>query len=276
MSDLIHCITNPISINLCANAVLSLKARPIMAEHPLEVKEITATASALLLNFGNISDTRMEAMKISFSEALEKEIPVVIDAVGVACSRLRRDFFFQLIEKYKGTKGTVLEGTGAKGTVLVKGNYAEIKALSDNSYSASGVDTDEELKDKTVIELAKELSKELGVLVLASGKRDIVTDGDYVLLNDSGHPMMGEITGTGCVLGAICATFLARQDSLESVSKACSFFGIAGERAYESLSAKTAIVGTGSFQTALLDELCFEDATCKKDSACDILASGTD
>ena len=42
-SPLIHCITNPISMNLCANGILALGARPIMAEHPLEVEEITRT-----------------------------------------------------------------------------------------------------------------------------------------------------------------------------------------------------------------------------------------
>lgn len=56
---LIHCITNPISIHACANAVLALGARPIMAEHPKEVAQITATAGALMLNLGNITDVRM-------------------------------------------------------------------------------------------------------------------------------------------------------------------------------------------------------------------------
>ena len=45
---LIHCITNPISINQCANAVLATGGRPIMAEHPKEVREITGSAQALL------------------------------------------------------------------------------------------------------------------------------------------------------------------------------------------------------------------------------------
>ena len=31
-APLIHCITNPISINDCANVVLALGAKPIMAE----------------------------------------------------------------------------------------------------------------------------------------------------------------------------------------------------------------------------------------------------
>ena len=66
---LIHCITNPISINQTANAVLALGAKPIMAEHPLEVEEITKTASALLINLGNISDVRMTSMKISLKAA---------------------------------------------------------------------------------------------------------------------------------------------------------------------------------------------------------------
>ena len=60
---LIHCITNPISINQTANAVLALGAKPIMAEHPLEVEEITKTASALLLNTGNIHEDLAQSRK---------------------------------------------------------------------------------------------------------------------------------------------------------------------------------------------------------------------
>ena len=81
---LIHCITNPIAIHQSANAVLALGARPIMAEHPEEVSEITGTAQGLLMNLGNITDVRMESMKRSFETAREEKLPVVLDAVGVA------------------------------------------------------------------------------------------------------------------------------------------------------------------------------------------------
>ena len=64
-APLIHCITNPISINQCANAILAVGARPIMAEHPKEVREITDSARALMLNLGNITDARMTSMEIS-------------------------------------------------------------------------------------------------------------------------------------------------------------------------------------------------------------------
>ena len=49
-APLIHCITNPISINDCANTVLLTGAKPIMAEHPDEVAGITAIAGALAVN----------------------------------------------------------------------------------------------------------------------------------------------------------------------------------------------------------------------------------
>ena len=114
---LIHCITNPISINQCANGILAIGARPMMAEHPKEVREITETAGALMLNLGNITDARMESMKISMLTAKEKNLPVMLDAVGIACSKLRRDYIAELLEINIPT--------------VIKGNYSEITAKID-------------------------------------------------------------------------------------------------------------------------------------------------
>ena len=66
---LIHCITNPISINQCANTILAVGAKPIMAEHPKEVSDITDNADALMINLGNITDARMESIMISVDVA---------------------------------------------------------------------------------------------------------------------------------------------------------------------------------------------------------------
>ena len=86
-SPLIHAITNPISINDCANVTLAAGARPIMAEHPDEVEEITQKSDALAINLGNITDIRMKSMKISCRTAATNKIPVVIDPVGAAASK---------------------------------------------------------------------------------------------------------------------------------------------------------------------------------------------
>ena len=87
-APLIHCITNPISINDCANVVLALGAKPIMAEHPKEVHEITALAKALAVNLGNITDARAESIFISGGVAKNAQIPCVIDVVGARNSIL--------------------------------------------------------------------------------------------------------------------------------------------------------------------------------------------
>ena len=40
----IHCITNAVTVNDCANILLAAGASPTMAHHPLEVEEITEGA----------------------------------------------------------------------------------------------------------------------------------------------------------------------------------------------------------------------------------------
>ena len=264
MSDLIHCITNPISMMQCANAVLALGAKPMMAEHPQEVAEITATASALLLNLGNISDVRMESMRISFGVAMEKGIPVVIDAVGVSCSKLRREFVEELLRDYTTGLESEREQKTNQSFLLLKGNYSEILALRDLGYTSKGVDAEQGLAIENVIDAAKTLANQHSCLVLASGEADVITDGKEIALVHNGHPTMSSITGTGCMQGGICATYLAREASMDSVVDACACLGIAGEVAVDRLSSNADVgelgrYGCGSYLIALLDALSLMD-----------------
>ena len=183
-------------------------------------------ASALLINTGNISDSRMEAMKISYRVAIEKDIPVVIDAVGVACSKLRRDFVLGLLNE------------NSQGFLVIKGNYSEIKALALESYKGKGVDADESLEVNDIKSIAERLSEDYNAVILASGAKDIIADKQQIYLVSNGNSMMGQITGTGCMLGVICATFLSGKAEVESVIKACGFFGVAGEKANKKRSKK--------------------------------------
>ena len=119
-APLIHCITNPISIHDCANMILAVGARPIMAEHPEEVEEITEVSSALMLNLGNITDARIISMQRALSTANRKNIPVLLDLVGVTCSQLRRSFAKQLLS----------QGVFS----VIKGNISEILAAAELPY----------------------------------------------------------------------------------------------------------------------------------------------
>jgi len=235
---LIHCITNPIAMNQSANAVLAIGGRPVMAEHPKEVSEITETADALLLNFGHISDIKIQSMKISIKAANKKGIPVVVDVCGCACSKLRLDFFKELMD----------EGSAD----VIKGNYSEILALFDQSYKGSGVDADDSLDQNRVETAAKYLAEQYDSMVLATGKADILAKkgGDISHIKE-GDPQMASVTGTGCMLGAIIATALALDNSQDSVEKAVSFFGKCGEKARTDK-------GSGTFMVNLLDALSTE------------------
>lgn len=233
-SPLIHCITNPISINQCANAVLAVGARPIMAEHPAEVEEITATARALMLNLGNITDARMESMRLSARTAQNRHIPVLLDAVGVACSRLRRGYIRKLLQ----------EATPA----VIKGNYSEIHALYRENYCSSGVDADAALDVQTLDRTAMELARAYHTVILASGRVDIITDGKRLVHVKNGNPQLSGITGTGCMLGALTAAYLSVQPDMDAAVTACVVLGICGQLAETDR-------GSGSFQVNLVDKL---------------------
>ncbi|MBR5543261.1 MAG: hydroxyethylthiazole kinase [Oscillospiraceae bacterium] len=229
-SPLIHAITNPISINQCANAVLAVGAKPIMAEHPEEVGEITKRADALLLNLGNITDTRVKSMLISVEMARQENIPVVVDVVGVSCSTFRKRFAKELIEK-----GNLS---------IIKGNYSEIKALFEEIYTSRGVDCETEMDE----DIVKKLSQKFGAIVLASGKTDIVSDGKKLITVNNGTAELAKVTGTGCMLGILCACYLSVCDDICAALSACTVLGICGERS------KTK-KGGGSFFVNLMDNL---------------------
>lgn len=229
---LIHCITNPISINQCANVILAVSAKPIMAEHPCEVCEITATSDALLLNLGNITDVRIKSMKRSVKTANKIGIPVVLDAVGAACSRIRRKLARRLISKYS--------------IDIVKGNYSEIYALYSDTYTGVGVDGDENLNCTRIAEVSKQLAQKYRCVILASGKTDIITDGESVYFLRNGTPQMSQVTGTGCMLGAVCTALCASGDTFLSAILACAVMTICAERVCSP---------SGSFTAKLIDEI---------------------
>ena len=234
-SPLIHCITNPIAMNQSANAVLALGAKPIMAEHPLEVKEITETAAALLLNFGNISDSRMEAMKLSIQTANKNKIPVVMDVVGVACSNLRLNFFNKIMENGKCS--------------VIKGNYSEILALYDCNHRSCGVDARAGIHIDDVKNAIIHLSEKFNAIILGTGEVDLIGFGEKIVQVTGGCSQLSTVTGTGCMLGAIIATYLAYENTFDSVEKACSFFKECGVRA------QTEKNHSGTFMVNLMDAI---------------------
>lgn len=238
-APLIHYITHAIVMNDCANVMLGLGAKPIMAEHPLEVEEITSLSKALGINLGNISDSRMMAMERSARQAYEKEIPWCIDLVGVGCSTLRKNFAIDLIQKYKPQ--------------VIKGNMSEIKAISGAESHAYGIDVGvlDEVREEKLFECAEwlqEFAKKVGAVIVVTGAIDLISDSCTTYAIYNGCPLLARLTGTGCMLTGMIATYLAEGEALESSVLATLMMGIAGELA-------SGAKGNGSFKISLLDEL---------------------
>lgn len=241
-APLIHCITNPISINDCANAVLALGAKPIMAEHPKEVCGITAIAKALAVNLGNITDARAESIMLSGHQARAMEIPSVIDVVGTACSPFR----MELAQRF------IRECTPA----VVKGNLSEVKAIAGADYEAKGIDAgihdmvssanQRGLHEAAV--LVKNYAASIHAVVMASGAVDIISDGRTVYFVENGAAELAKVTGTGCMLNVITGTYLSVTEPLIAAVLSAVTLGICGETADSSH-------GTGSYRTELMDAL---------------------
>ena len=97
-------------------------------------------------------------------------------------------------------------------------------------------------------------------MVLVSGARDYVTDGDTLWYNDGGDPRQTRVTACGCALSALVAAFCAVAPPLDAAASASWLMKQAGAYA-----ARTT-VGMGVFAAALLDALS-HDAPCLQEQA---------
>ena len=60
---LTHCITNSVTINDCANAVLAIGGSPFMAEDAEELEEVVTIADVLVINIGKLSKEQIKSIK---------------------------------------------------------------------------------------------------------------------------------------------------------------------------------------------------------------------
>jgi hydroxyethylthiazole kinase len=230
----VHAITNFVTADDVAGVLRAIGGRPIMAVSGEEVCEIVAQADALLLNLGTPTPERIEAMLMAGREANRLHKPVVFDPVGAGSSRFRMDSCGRILSELK--------------LALIKGNPAEIGVLAGMGGRLRGVDAVSGPAD--LRQSAAVLSNKSGAAVVVTGSQDIVVDGEQAMAIENGHPIMAEVIGTGCMLGAIIAAFLAvAEGRMRAASAALVCFGIAGQRAAARAE------GIGTFKAAFLDSL---------------------
>lgn len=244
---LVHCITNTVTVNDCANALLAVGAAPVMADDSGEAAEIAALANAVVLNIGTLNAVTIPSMFLAGKSAAALGRPVVLDPVGAGASRLRTE--------------TALRLVGEIPFAVIRGNASEIKTLCAGSGTTRGVDADERDLDAGGLEalsaMAGGLARKTGAVVAVTGPTDILSDGKRFVAVRNGHPLMSRITGSGCMLSAVIGGFCGASPErlFEAVAAALCTLGLAGERAAQ----RAESLGTGSFRTALIDSLSLMD-----------------
>lgn len=243
---LVHCITNYVTVNDCANALLACGASPIMADDEDEVEEITTLCSALDINIGTLNKRTVNAMFKAGKRANELKHPVILDPVGVGASSLRTSTALKLISKIDFS--------------VIRGNMSEIRALANGFGTTQGVDAD--VKDIVTesnfsesIDFVKQLSSKLNSVIAATGEIDIVADSKKAYVIRNGVPMLQNITGSGCMLSAITAAYCAANpfNILEAAATSVAMMGISGEIAYKKTMENKG--GNGLFCAYLIDEI---------------------
>ena len=230
----VHAITNTITASDVADVLRAIGARPIMAVAAEEVEEIVSRADALVLNLGTPTPERVKAMVLAGHQANSLGKPVVFDPVGVTASRFRFDSAQRILAELR--------------FAVIKGNRAEIGRLAGMEGELRGLDAVQGPAD--LLAAADELSMKSGAVVAVSGEQDLIAGDGRVLVVANGHPLMGRITGTGCMLAAVIAACTAVEpDAMVATVAAVACFGLAGERAGHQG------VGPGGFKSALIDSI---------------------
>lgn len=234
---LVEAITNYVTINDCANILLSLGASPAMCESADEAYEFTKLAQATYLNIGSLTKEQELAMLQSIKAAKEVDIPVILDPVG--CGAIPRRITF--INKLRSF-GRIS---------VLKGNLGEIKTLAGAETQVKGVDSLDDGED--AIEICEQLAKDWKCIVIATGETDLITNGKKTASLENGSAMFTKITGAGCMLGALLAGFSGANPAqlFEANLTGLITMAVAGEKAAQLNRGNL----PGSFRSYLMDEI---------------------
>lgn len=242
---LIHNITNYVTVNDVANALLAIGASPIMADDAAEVEDITSICAALNINIGTLNKNTISSMMLAAKKAESLGHKIVLDPVGAGASALR-------------TK-TALDLLDAVQFDVVRGNISEIKTLAFGNGTTKGVDADcadsisqENLSD--AVSFAKKIAAQLHCVVAITGAIDVVSDTNETYVIRNGVPQMSTITGTGCQLSALVAAFVAEnpENVLKATAAAVCTMGLCGEIAWTRMREGE---GNSTYRNRIIDAL---------------------
>lgn len=238
-APLVHCITNEVTCETVANALLYVGAKPIMASDPREFTELFRQTDSLLLNLGHLSEEREASLIAAAKLANKVKKPTVVDLVGYGVSQ---------------TRDQVGRWLAAESPTVVKGNISELRNFCGLPSHARGVDgseldqDDEALEELTIA--MQQLTKTYpNTIFLATGSQDIVVEQSRIWRLANGVAALDRFTGTGDIVGALIAALLGSGvKPADAVVTAVSYFNCCGEQAGD-------VIGLAAYRQETLNQL---------------------
>lgn len=203
---LVHHITNNVVKNFSANVTLAIGASPAMSELPDEFDEFAAVPHvSLVVNVGTPTPQVLSVMKHAIQMYNKHGKHIVLDPVAAGASRLRLEASRTLLNC-----GQVSVIKGNLGEVLaIRKLTSTYQALETTDLLMRGVDSIAELDEDKIIQIGREVSVDFKCIVVITGAKNYIVKGnDELEIVDGGHKLMGSVTGTGCSLGSVIASFL--------------------------------------------------------------------
>ncbi len=226
--------TNEVTINDCANITLALGASPLMSYSHEEVEEIVSIANAVVINIGTMNTSHLELFIKAGKAANKYDKPVILDPVGVFATKTRGDFIDRLLNEVKFH--------------VIKGNAAEIKYIGGFEGSGKGVDSFDEEED--MVKIIKKIGKKLNCVIAATGKVDMIANGEKIIKIKNGSKKLKSITGTGCMTASLIGSYLGcSNNKLEATAMGVLTMSLSGELADKEN------IGIGSFKMKLMDTI---------------------
>lgn len=187
----VHCLTNPVAMNLSANLLLAAGAVPSMTFDPEVQADFIGTSRALVVNLGMLEPVRLAAIRTAIGEAQRLGRPWVLDPVKVERSPARL---------------AIAHGLIGQAPAALRGNRDEVRALTDG------------------------LPRGQRLTVVTTGEIDEIRDGSRSLRLGNGSALMDRVTAMGCAATALSGAFLAVEpDPFVAMAAAILVMGVAGE-----------------------------------------------
>lgn len=249
-TPLIHNITNYVTVNDVANALLACGGSPIMSDEPDDVMDITSICGGLNINIGTLNKRSIDAMFISGKKSKELGHIVLLDPVGAGASKLRTETALKIMDEIKPD--------------IIRGNISEIKTLAFGNGTTKGVDADDadvvtEDNLDSMVKFAKAFSEKAEAVIAITGAIDLVADSKICYVIRNGSPVMSRITGTGCMLSALSTAYaVANPDNVtEAVATSLCLMGLAGETGVLNMKESD---GNSSLRNHIIDAIYNMDA----------------